>query len=101
MKNEVFNKLTSFLDELEQKGIGYTLFHHREDAIMALVALPGERWEIEFFGDGSVEIERFTSNGEIYDENLLRELFARYTDQEDDSILPAEAELTTFRSKVA
>jgi len=35
-----------------------------------------ERWEVEFFADGSVEIERFVSTGEIdSDPARLEELF--------------------------
>jgi hypothetical protein len=49
---------------------------------MVCVTVPGERWEIEFLGDGSVEIERFISNGEICGEEAFAELFARYADPE-------------------
>jgi len=52
---------------------------------MVLVTVPGERWEVEFLADGSVEVERFTSDGEIYGEDTLGELFAKYADQEDES----------------
>ena len=48
---------------------------------MVIVAAPGERWEIEFLGDGSVEVERFISQGDIYGEEALAELFARYSEQ--------------------
>lgn len=65
MNNNVFDKFTVFLDALERRGIGYSLAHHREEAMMIIVAVPGERWEIEFLSDGSVEVERFISNGEI------------------------------------
>jgi hypothetical protein len=30
---------------------------------MMSVAVPGERWEIEFFDDGRIELERFVSQG--------------------------------------
>jgi hypothetical protein len=53
---------------------------------MVSVALPGERWEVEFLNDGSVEIERFISQGEISGEESLNELFSRYSDPEDVSI---------------
>jgi hypothetical protein len=53
---------------------------------MVSVALPGERWEVEFLNDGSVEIERFISQGEISGEEALNELFSRYSDPEDVSI---------------
>jgi hypothetical protein len=81
MSNKVFDKLITFLGKLEQKGINYALAYNRDEAIMVTVAVPGERWEVEFLSDGSVEVERFTSNGEIYGEDILRELFARYSEQ--------------------
>jgi hypothetical protein len=73
-----FHKLTSLLKQLEQGHVHYTLASHRDDAIMVCVTVPGERWEIEFLGDGSVEIERFISNGEICGEEALSELLTRY-----------------------
>jgi hypothetical protein len=47
---------------------------------MVIAAIPGERWEIEFLADGSVEVERFMSDGEIHGEELLSELLAKYAD---------------------
>jgi hypothetical protein len=91
MSESVFGKLTAFLSDLEESGISYDLAHHRDEAIMVKVAVPGQRWEIEFFDDGSVEIERFISSGEIYGAEMLSELFARYADPEpDSSALPQE-----------
>ncbi|HAA29349.1 MAG TPA: hypothetical protein DCE56_18650 [Cyanobacteria bacterium UBA8553] len=83
MKSNIFDKLVSFLQNLEKQKIVYTLAHHRDEAIMVIVAVPGERWEIEFLSDGSVEVEKFISNGEIAGEESLNELFARYSEQED------------------
>jgi len=40
--------------------------------MMVSVAVPGERWEIEFFDDGSIQAEQFTTEGEIYDEASWR-----------------------------
>jgi hypothetical protein len=80
--NHGFNKLTEFLDRLEAAKISYTLAHHRSETIMIFVAIPGERWEIEFFGNGTVEIERFRSHGDIENESLFSELFAAYADDE-------------------
>jgi hypothetical protein len=90
MRNDAFDKLTAFLGQLEQRGIGYTLAHHRDEAIMVSVAVPGERWEIEFLGDGSVEVERFTSQGEIYGEEALSELFTRYAEPEHDDLTSSQ-----------
>jgi hypothetical protein len=81
MSTEVFHNLVTFLDKLEHQRISYTLAYHREDALMVLVAVPGERWEIEFRSDGSIEVEKFLSSGEIHGAESLGELFARYADQ--------------------
>src|SRR5215467_2891779 len=77
-------RLTAFLRGLERGEIHYTLQSCRDAAIMVLVTVPGERWEVEFLVDGSVEIERFISNGEIYGEETLGELFMKYTDQDGE-----------------
>ena len=50
--------------------IHYTLASHRDDAIMVLITVPGERWEVE----------RFISNGEICGEEALHELWTTYAD---------------------
>ncbi|MBE5818735.1 MAG: hypothetical protein E7312_06725 [Clostridiales bacterium] len=67
-------KLLKFLNDLEDKHIYYKLNKVR-DSIMVEVAIPGERWKIEFFEDGSVEVEKFISQGEILDETELKKLF--------------------------
>ncbi|MGH9834312.1 MAG: hypothetical protein ACREBD_13275 [Blastocatellia bacterium] len=83
MIKSVFDQLMVFLSDLDQARISYTLAHHRDEALMVIVAAPGERWEIEFLADGTIEVERFTSNGEIYGAEALSELLARYAEQED------------------
>lgn len=91
-----------FLDNLEQARISYTLARHRDEALMVCVAVPGERWEIEFLKDGSVEIERFNSDGEIYGEEALDELFAHYSDfdaSEDSSEVRENIALTAVADK--
>jgi hypothetical protein len=70
-----------------------------EEAIMALVAVPGERWEIEFLSDGSVEVEKFISTGEIYGAKSLSELFARYTNQEENAESSTGTEVMTSAAK--
>ncbi|MEH1788713.1 hypothetical protein [Nostoc sp.] len=89
MKNHGFGKLVTFLNQLEQERISYTLAHHRDETIMVNVAVVGERWEVEFFEDGSVEVERFVSSGEINGEEVFSDLFAMYSEPESHS-----AELT-------
>jgi hypothetical protein len=82
MSEHPFRKLTTFLKQLEEAHIHYTLACYREDAIMVLVTVPGERWEVEFLGDGLIEVERFLSNGEICGEEALRVLLTRDADPE-------------------
>lgn len=87
MSEQPFGKLTTFLKQLDQANIHYTLASHREDTIMVLLTVPGERWEIEFLGDGSVEVERFISNGEICGEEAFHELFSKYADRERKEVV--------------
>src|SRR2546426_2351572 len=101
MNTQVFNNLVAFLDRLEQKCISYTLAHNREEAILVLVAVPGERWEIEFLRDGTVEVEKFVSTGEISDAESFSELFARYTDQEENAASTSETDSITSAAKIA
>ena len=86
MKKYVFDELTSFLNRLERAHISYTLAHHREDAIMVSIATPGERWEVEFLEDGSVDVERFISEGNIYGAEVLHELFDQYANGGDNQV---------------
>jgi hypothetical protein len=44
MKKDMFNKMLSFLNNLEGGKISYSLHHYRDNAIMITVAVPGERW---------------------------------------------------------
>lgn len=101
MSTKVFNNFIAFLDKLGQQDISYTLSHNRAEALMVLVAVPGERWEIEFLSDGSVEIEKFISTGEISGAKSLDDLFANYADQEDNIVSSRERELMSSADKVA
>ena len=72
-------KLLNFLNELENRKIYYRLNKVR-DSIMVEIAVPGQRWEVEFFSDGNIEIEKFISDGEIYDKSELKNLLANFSD---------------------
>ena len=53
----------------------------RPEAIMVEVAVPGQRWEIEFMDDGTIQIEKFKSAGGVmYDERELEVLFNEFSD---------------------
>ncbi len=63
-----------FLQELEAHHVPFRLERVRE-TVMVTLAVPGERWEVEFFDDGSVEVERFRSTGEVTGSGVLDELW--------------------------
>jgi hypothetical protein len=70
-------KCLHFIDRIEATTLFYNLDHVR-DAIMVTVFVPGQRWEIEFFADGNVEVERYISTGKIEYEDILEELFTTF-----------------------
>lgn len=73
-------ELLLFLTKLREKKIFYTLSNPRAEAVMVEICVPGERWEAEFFADGTVEVERFRSNGEISSQESFEELFRKFSD---------------------
>ena len=73
-------KMLSFLNKLEKKSIYYKLNKVRDEAIMVEVAVPGQRWEIEFLDDGSVDVEKFISEQDLYDARELEVLLKEFAD---------------------
>jgi hypothetical protein len=65
---------------LRTKNIHFILATHREDAIMAIAAVPGGRWEIEVFPDGSLQMEIFGSDGQLHDETVLAKKLSELVD---------------------
>jgi hypothetical protein len=47
---------------------------------MVEVAVPGERWEIEFHEDGEIGVERFVSAGGVQSSDTLNDLFNRFAE---------------------
>jgi hypothetical protein len=72
-------KLLEFIEELENRKIHFNLSKIR-DSILVEVVVPGQRWEIEFFSDNHVEIEKFISTGVIYDQDEIEVLFRDFSD---------------------
>jgi len=68
-------KLLDFLARLEQSHIYFDLKQTRSDTIMVMVQVPGQHWEVEFFGDGHVEVEVYQSRDGVESEESLAELF--------------------------
>ena len=73
-------KLLDFLSELDRRKIFFKLTRVRDEAIMVEIAVPGERREVEFFGDGRVEVEIFKSPGVIGGEEELDRLLKEFAD---------------------
>ncbi|HEV3443790.1 MAG TPA: hypothetical protein VG099_04060 [Gemmataceae bacterium] len=82
MTTDAFGTLMAFLGRLEKARIPYQLCKRLEDAIRVQVSAPGEHWEVDFFVDGEIYVERFRSNGHIDDKSVLEELFALCSDEE-------------------
>jgi len=78
--SSTFSSLTGFLERLSLSSISFSLGYCHEHAIMVFVTVPGERWEVEFFADGEVEVEKFVSGGEIHDALAIDELIKRFSD---------------------
>jgi hypothetical protein len=80
----VVEKLLTFLRGLDETGVYYTVASHTAPGValdlasvtVHVTASPSQRWEVEFFRDGGVEVERFRSDGpkEADEEVLLAEL---------------------------
>lgn len=73
-------ELIHFLNKLEDKNIFYRLNKVRNEAIMVEISVPGQRWEVEFMEDGTVEIEKFISDGDFYDFKEIETLFKDFGD---------------------
>ena len=69
--------LLQFLERLDEEEIHYFLGHYR-DSINVHVTIPGQRWEVEFFAGGSIEVEVFLVDGRgIGGPERLKELFGQ------------------------
>lgn len=76
-----FVKLTAFLDELNSRKIHFNLEYNRSGYVMVCIAVPGERWEVEFDSTGNVEVEVFKSGGPdsgLEGEEAIERLFSEF-----------------------
>jgi len=74
------NNLLDFLNKLRESKIHFALSQIREESIMVHISVPGERWEVEFMNDGTIETEIFHSKGEIGGKESLEKLFRDFSD---------------------
>jgi hypothetical protein len=82
MNTDPFDRLLTFLQRLDKAGIKYWLQNRREGAVSVLAHAPGEYWEIDFLDDGTVDVQRFRSDGRLGDETVLEDLFALWGEME-------------------
>jgi hypothetical protein len=75
-----FDELIQFLDRLRSASIHFSVDTIRPNGLLVMLAVPGQRWEVEFFADGNVEVEKFTSDGTIHGKETLEDLFAQFSD---------------------
>jgi hypothetical protein len=67
--------LHGLLTALDDVGLAYRLDRVRPGSVLVSIAVPGERWEIEVFEDGHVDVEVFRSGGDIEDVQSIARLF--------------------------
>jgi hypothetical protein len=80
MSPATISDVLAFLERLKAAQIHYRISDHTQGAIMIEVAVPGERWEIEFHEDGRIGAEVFVSSNGVLGPEALQELFARFSD---------------------
>ena len=52
-------RLLTFLARLDAHNIAYSLARERAEAITVRIRVPGERWDVGFLADGTVDVETF------------------------------------------
>jgi hypothetical protein len=68
------------LKQLDAAKIDYTLTRVREDTVMVEAHVPGRHYEIEVFADGKLEVEIYSSDGQIGGQERVDELLSDYSD---------------------
>lgn len=73
----VMRRLCDFLGRLDEAHISYRLQMVSEcaDSILVEIAIPGERWEVNFYTDGNIFVEKFVGTGEAFGADELDKLF--------------------------
>ncbi len=73
------NKFIDFLEKLDAAKIYYKINKVSEN-ILVEVAVPGQRWEIEFDRNENIQIEKFISEGVIHNDDETCTLFRDFSD---------------------
>jgi hypothetical protein len=61
----VLDNVLQFCTALNERRASYKLSVDRPEAIRVTLDVPGERWEIDFFPDGHIELERYVGQGVV------------------------------------
>lgn len=61
----VLDDVLQFCAALNDRRASYKLSVDRPEAIRVTLDVPGERWEIDFFPDGEIELDRYVSQGVV------------------------------------
>lgn len=77
---DILKDINKLLNALEENRIYYRLNKIRPESIMIEVAVPGQRWEIEFLEDGTIMIEKFIGDGAVYGKEELEFLLKEFSD---------------------
>jgi hypothetical protein len=80
VKANPFQKFFRLLLKLEDAKIFFNLARTREETITVEVDVPGQRWEIDCYADGEMEVEIFKSDGQIHNERILAKLIREFAD---------------------
>ncbi len=75
---ETTNDVAEFAARLKEAAISYRVDEVRPGSTMFCIAVPGERWEVEFLDDGTFDVEIFRSSGEILGKAALEVLFSKF-----------------------
>lgn len=69
------------MDKLKKAKLHFSLSTHRDDVITISIAVPGERIEVDVFGDERVDIARFQgSELGSTDPDLIDQIIASFRD---------------------
>jgi hypothetical protein len=80
MTNEPFKALLETIERLERARIYCEVNKYREEAITLVATVPGQRWEIDFLSDGTIDVEVFASDGTLRDAKSIDDLIRDFAD---------------------
>ena len=73
------------LKQLDDAKIQHRVARLHENNVMLEARVPGRRYEIQAFADGRIEVEVYTSDGQIRGQEALDELCQNKQDPSDAS----------------